>query len=1123
MKKNSNLKRNENVTEYDSDSNEIKIIRRTLEKYTHEVIEDSKIKRVTSWRKSDAKFKKNLIFNILSCGILHIISLFYPNIYIKLYCIPWSAKECDFFLVENIYGILTLCKRIYKKNKNNNEIDYKIIKENGHPLNDDNIKSEYNKMIRNVTYSFEYKSCLYEYDEKNNEISPIYMNLSKMKNKDIFNYFSDGLSSHRLVNAFRERFGKNEYKLDLKLIYLYFFKNQISSLIIVILIAIIECISYRNYLIMLLKIILAILIIVIQIIVTKIFFINKYNNEFTLDGKSNNVHVKRNYLLKDENQLYHNINNEELLPGDIIFLKNNEYVPCDCIIMDGECLVSESNLTGSLNVYKKIALKNNSEFFDYKYSNINLLYHGMKIVKSFSKSDKELISALCINIGPNTFKANLFSNSLYFLERKKEYNNVYNLFGERKTIFIYMSINICISIIAAILFFSIFLSKKYAKSDFFKENIPKIALALFCKSLMAVYFIIQNILIFLSIINLKKLDLVCFDKSRLIKSGKINTIIFNKTETLSENSLEIYGYHPVSYNINRNYQIICKNILKSQSKNLNKYLFDYYQNYLNNSKNSKNENNFQFNLNIEHKSELSIVLFLECILCCNSIEKYDMDCFGNDLEIEILNDMKWDIKQNEENNNNNYLKLKFPKDTSSFKENKNQSISNFNYQYYYITSKIVDMFPKNYYKLAESSNLGILENSTKNIEFKKNRQNKQLIRTNTIRTATSNTSFYLNQIQLDIENSNNNSYKLRIYKKFIINGTLNSASIVYNFLTKELRFMVKGTPEEIINKCHEYTLPPDLEKIISIYRKRGLILLVYATKKLNLEEYDDNDELENYMEDLTFVGFITLENKIKDYVKPSIKELKKFNDNFLIISGDNAYNCLSTGFQSGIIENKNIFILDKEENNKITIRKIYSSKVFHENINKKEDKTSKISGNINFSRRITKNNQIKSAENNEIINKNKSNLRKNPLKEQNNFNEPIKNDDLFLPELDNIPDITKNNDKGRKNLKEIVGRNKNRELINTNSEQERIINKEKTISTNTEEKMIINIPQHTKKKVKILTNIPNNKSINDEHKIKEEEEAKNLIFMEKYFYHNIFKEYDDVKESIFCMSGKLVI
>ena len=122
-------------------SNEIKIIRRTLENNTHEVIEDTKIKRITSWRKSEIKFKNSLIFNILSFGILHIISLFHPNIYIKLYCIPWPAKECDFFLVENIYGKLTLCEIIYKKNKNSNMIDYKISNENSPRLNDNNIKS----------------------------------------------------------------------------------------------------------------------------------------------------------------------------------------------------------------------------------------------------------------------------------------------------------------------------------------------------------------------------------------------------------------------------------------------------------------------------------------------------------------------------------------------------------------------------------------------------------------------------------------------------------------------------------------------------------------------------------------------------------------------------------------------------------------------------------------------------------------------------------------------------------------------------------------------------------------------------------------------------------------------
>ena len=79
--------------------NEIKFSKRTLQNFTHEVLEDIKLKTITSWRKSQSKFLKSLIFNILTFGILHIISLYYPKLYIKLYCNPWPGKECDFFLV----------------------------------------------------------------------------------------------------------------------------------------------------------------------------------------------------------------------------------------------------------------------------------------------------------------------------------------------------------------------------------------------------------------------------------------------------------------------------------------------------------------------------------------------------------------------------------------------------------------------------------------------------------------------------------------------------------------------------------------------------------------------------------------------------------------------------------------------------------------------------------------------------------------------------------------------------------------------------------------------------------------------------------------------------------------
>ena len=169
--------------------NEIKFVKRTLQNNTHEVLEDLKIKSITSWRKSKSKFYKILILNIISFGLLHLISLYYPYLYILLYCKPWTGKECDFFLVENIYGQYTLCIKINKNQKTN----YKF------PINSD---------ASNVTYCFNYKSMIYEYNFEKNEIIPVYMDLSEMTNKSIINFFCEGLSTKNLVKEFEERLWK---------------------------------------------------------------------------------------------------------------------------------------------------------------------------------------------------------------------------------------------------------------------------------------------------------------------------------------------------------------------------------------------------------------------------------------------------------------------------------------------------------------------------------------------------------------------------------------------------------------------------------------------------------------------------------------------------------------------------------------------------------------------------------------------------------------------------------------------------------------------------------------------------------------------------------------------------
>ena len=199
--KKDNTKNEKNETE--KKMNEVNILKRNNDNNTHEVLEDTKLKSITCWRKSKAKFLKSLIFNIFTLGIIHIFSLYYPKLYIKLYCNPWPPKECDFFLVENIYGQFTLCTKIYKKNKNKDDIifNYDISKEG--TLSSSNIikKQKHIFFTKNLTYSFIYKSMTYEYNEITDEINPVYFDLSKLTNKEIRILFGEGPPTQTLWSS----------------------------------------------------------------------------------------------------------------------------------------------------------------------------------------------------------------------------------------------------------------------------------------------------------------------------------------------------------------------------------------------------------------------------------------------------------------------------------------------------------------------------------------------------------------------------------------------------------------------------------------------------------------------------------------------------------------------------------------------------------------------------------------------------------------------------------------------------------------------------------------------------------------------------------------------------------
>ena len=1141
--------------------NNIKIIRRTIENNTHEVFEDIKLKSITSWRKSKTKFLKNLIYNILTFGILHIISLFKPNLYLKLYCYPWPAKECDFFLVENIYGELTLCTKIHKKAKNNNDINFSA------DLSKDNIVSSSiinhsnkfdNYLIKNLTYSFKYKSVTYEYKEDTNEIVPVYMNISKFTNRGIFNYFSEGLSSEKMVNKFQERYGKNEYHIYLGIIYFYFFRIELPYLILVIIIGLIE-VCLKDYVSIISKYAMVTFILHLEYQITKRVVYNSYSKEYTLDGEKYKLKVKRKHKLIQDSNFYYEIKNCDLLPGDIIFLKENDLVPCDCLILEGECIVNESNSTGSLDIFKKTSLENNNEQFSYELNKISILYHGMKIIKTSSKSNNEYISVLCINTGPNTYKANQYSNVLYFLERKKEYREMYELFGEkRKNMLIGIFVIFFVSILLAVIYYMILDPEPL---DFKNSNTKKLLFAItvriFCKSFMPGYFLTNSIILILGVYHLKKDNILCFEKSKLLSSSTIDTIFFSKTGTLCENNFEINGYHPIYINPHKSNNISYRTYKVSQYKEMNSQLLKYYKNYLYRVQN--NSLNYEFNLRhglkLEH-NRLNLdkinkesceytTLFLECLLSCNNIEKFNNEIFGNSIETEIFKNMRWDMKSY--NNNNLTKNIELNEDISknksvNKKECKGPKIG-------YLDRSKNDIYPNNYYKITESvkNENGLQAKSNKTrlnskyyLDQKKNPNN----------SISSESTVNKNFIRNDISHSHINSYKLRIYKRFIQNGTLNSSAIVYNFITKELRFMTKGNPEDVLDKCDPGTIPDNFDKIISLYRRNGFIIIICASKIINIDDYNDSNSKEEYMSDLTFCGFVTLKNKLKNEAFNAIKDLRQFGCNLIITTGDNVFNSLSVGFDSHIIDNKNIFSFDKEDKkNGIIIEKIYSIKRLVE----EEDKNTNSSLDIYSKQNTRISNKFLTSP----FTKPKDSVMIKYLDPNTIRSSKAKPGTVIMNELSLNQESNKNSNSNefknltpnktlkrksvRKNLRAAKYINNYDENIKypkhsrLYSEMSDIKNNQSKRDTK-ENSRISNVsplnykdrsPYKLSKKNKSINenkeNQDSNTNTNKKFKISSEARSKNLSNLEKFYYYpGIFEDNEELNDNcIYCISGKL--
>ena len=509
--------------------------------------------------------------------------------------IPTIFSSIDFTEKEEYHEIIYVYNKYYC---------YKKINSSNYDINKDN-KNKYSS-INNISNDANYNENEV-YNNKNKDYyfeAPVF-SLSSTTNKQIYEIFENYFLKQDEIKFQLNIYGQN--KLVLKSINFFTILGQklISFMTIYILFVSFFWLSedyYFCYVIFTLSIIL-------------LFFstYQKFRNKKKVVDFSLNKQEKINvYEGPQKNDKL--IDYENLVPGQILKLKEEDVLPCDCLLLNGFCSCIESSLTGESASIMKYKLPKNSATFKYSENQKSFLFCGTKIENCFPNE----LKALVIGTGFNTQRGNLIQSVLF----PKKSN--YNFYKENIAYFIFIFISFVVGIITVILFTN--------------RNTSNYSMILFKSILDLITIVIPPTLpLSLSLgtfyyqYSLLNKSVSCSGVYRLMASGKINKLIFDKTGTLTEEDLELYGY--IS-SIKKDGNLILDSKEKNSKLYLT-YLFQYYKNYYHNLLINQNNNI------IKNDKDNTITYFMECLATCHSVTKINDENKGNSIDIKIFNDVNW--------------------------------------------------------------------------------------------------------------------------------------------------------------------------------------------------------------------------------------------------------------------------------------------------------------------------------------------------------------------------------------------------------------------------------------------------------------------------------------------------
>ncbi|OXB63974.1 hypothetical protein ASZ78_014738 [Callipepla squamata] len=148
-----------------------------------------------------------------------------------------------------------------------------------------------------------------------------------------------------------------------------------------------------------------------------------------------------------------------------------------------------------------------------------------------------------------------------------------------------------------------------------------------------------------------------------------------------------------------------------------------------------------------------------------------------------------------------------------------------------------------------------------------------------------------------------------ILHQFPFSSALQRMSVITQDIGGEKQVSTKGAPEMVAMLCRAETVPSNFESKLLFYTAQGFRVIGLACKSLQSEKQTTDLTREEVESDLTFLGLLIMENRLKRETKPVLEELSAAHVRSVMVTGDNIQTAVTVAKNAGMISATSTVIL----------------------------------------------------------------------------------------------------------------------------------------------------------------------------------------------------------------------